>query len=160
MSERRKGRPGMMRGLTDARKQPNFNNRHAEIMPIQNGETRMEMGLEVNESYLTTVDGTNESHQLHVATKLMEGKVASPCVKTAFVDGTETIVSKCPLLSLTEGCAKALIIENETVSCPKENGPIKIQSLAIGEIAISPDVMQSMQIEMGDIIEIMERKIA
>lgn len=96
-------------------------------------------------------------HQISVATELAKGKVVDKCVTFGLVEGRNTIVNTCPLLSLTEGCSKTLVMHEEGVSCPEGNGLLRIQSETISSYSLP--VLQP-KIEMGEVIELIERKIA
>ncbi len=131
-----------MGGLADARvlRAPVLNN------PLQTSSPNDE-----------SIKRNNDEHQINVATELSKGKVVDKCVTLGLVEGKETIISSCPLLSLTEGCSKPLVMLDEGISCPEGNGLLRIKSDTLSSYALP--ALQPKK-EMGEVIEIVERKIA
>ncbi len=83
-------------------------------------------------------DLSPDEEQINLATKLAKGKIVYECLTISKITGQDTITGACPLLTLTEGCSKPLIMLEEGVGC--ENGVSKISSMNINELPRTVDI--------------------
>ena len=76
----------------------------------------------------------NELFQTNTAKELMKGRATMPCVGLAIVDNIESIVKKCELFDLSDGCAKNLLFTDRAVSCPEGLGTIRILGISTDDL--------------------------
>ncbi len=74
------------------------------------------------------------------ARELMKGKVVNVCMSVKKERERSVIGSQCPLLSLSEGCNKNLVMQNNVVSCPEGRGALRISSEKIENIGVNHEM--------------------